>query len=133
MKIRRLINSDIDQVINLLVSSLSSRYNNPPIIGTLSNPKSIFIVVEINNIIVGVASLYIIEKLTRKMGLIEDVAVDSNYRGKGIGIKLIQNLTSEAKNMGCDKIVLNSSKDNISFYEKSGFKVNEIQMVLRNN
>ena len=133
MKIRRLINSDIDQVINLLVSSLSSRYNNPPIIGTLSNPKSIFIVIEINNIIVGVASLYIIEKLTRKMGLIEDVAVDSNHRGKGIGIKLIQNLTSEAKNMGCDKIVLNSSKDNISFYEKSGFKVNEIQMVLRNN
>ena len=133
MKIRRLINNDIDQVINLLVSSFSSRYNNPPIIGTLSNPKSIFIVVEINNIIVGVASLYIIEKLTRKMGLIEDVAVDSNQRGKGIGIKLIQNLTSEAKNMGCDKIVLNSSKDNISFYEKSGFKVNEIQMVLRNN
>ena len=133
MKIRRLINRDIDQVINLLVSSFSSRYNNPPIIGTLSNPKSTFIVVEINNIIVGVASLYIIEKLTRKMGLIEDVAVDSNYRGKGIGIKLIQNLTSEAKNMGCDKIVLNSSKDNISFYEKSGFKVNEIQMVLRNN
>ncbi len=133
MKIRRLISSDIDQVINLLVSSFSSRYNNPPIIGTLSNPKSIFIVVEINNIIVGVASLYIIEKLTRKMGLIEDVAVDSNQRGKGIGIKLIQNLTSEAKNMGCDKIVLNSSKDNISFYEKSGFKVNEIQMVLRNN
>ena len=133
MKIRRLINNDIDQVINLLVSSFSSRYNNPPIIGTLSNPKSIFIVVEINNIIVGVASLHIIEKLTRKMGLIEDVAVDSNYRGKGIGIKLIQNLTSEAKNMGCDKIVLSSSKDNISFYEKSGFKVNEIQMVLRNN
>ncbi|MDG1973989.1 MAG: GNAT family N-acetyltransferase [Flavobacteriaceae bacterium] len=133
MKIRRLINRDIDQVINLLVSSFSSRYNNPPIIGTLSNPKSTFIVVEINNIIVGVASLYIIEKLTRKMGLIEDVAVDSNYRGKGIGIKLIQNLTSKAKNMGCDKIVLNSSKDNISFYEKSGFKVNEIQMVLRNN
>ena len=133
MKIRRLINSDLDQVTNLLVNSFSPRYNNPPIIGTLSNPKSIFIVVEINSIIVGVASLHIIEKLTRKMGLIEDVAVDSNYRGKGIGIKLIQNLTSEAKNMGCDEIVLNSSKDNISFYEKSGFKVNEIQMVLRNN
>ena len=133
MKIRRLINSDIDQVTNLLVNSFSSRYNNPPIIGTLSNPKSIFIVVEINNIIVGVASLHIIEKLTRKMGLIEDVAVDSKHRGKGIGIKLIQNLTSEAKNMGCDKIVLSSSKDNISFYEKSGFKVNEVQMVLRNN
>jgi glucosamine-phosphate N-acetyltransferase len=133
MKIRRLIISDLDQVTNLLVNSFSSRYNNPPIIGTLSNSKSIFIVVEINNIIVGVASLHIIEKLTRKMGLIEDVAVDSKHRGKGIGIKLIQNLTSKAKNMGCDKIVLSSSKDNISFYEKSGFKVNEIQMVLRNN
>jgi N-acetylglutamate synthase-like GNAT family acetyltransferase len=133
MKIRGLINSDLDQVTKLLVNSFSPRYNNPPIIGTLSNPKSTFIVVEINNIIVGVASLHIIEKLTRKMGLIEDVAVDSKHRGKGIGIKLIQNLTSEAKNMGCDKIVLSSSKDNISFYEKSGFKVNEVQMVLRNN
>jgi len=133
MKIRGLINSDLDQVTKLLVNSFSPRYNNPPIIGTLSNPKSIFIVVEINNIIVGVASLHIIEKLTRKMGLIEDVAVDSKHRGKGIGIKLIQNLTSEAKNMGCDKIVLSSSKDNISFYEKWGFKVNEVQMVLRNN
>ena len=133
MKIRGLINSDLDQVTKLLVNSFSPRYNNPPIIGTLSNPRSIFIVVEINNIIVGVASLHIIEKLTRKMGLIEDVAVDSKHRGKGIGIKLIQNLTSEAKNMGCDKIVLSSSKDNISFYEKSGFKVNEVQMVLRNN
>jgi len=133
MKIRGLINSYLDQVTKLLVNSFSPRYNNPPIIGTLSNPKSIFIVVEINNIIVGVASLHIIEKLTRKMGLIEDVAVDSKHRGKGIGIKLIQNLTSEAKNMGCDKIVLSSSKDNISFYEKSGFKVNEVQMVLRNN
>ena len=133
MNIRGLINSDLDQVTKLLVNSFSPRYNNPPIIGTLSNPKSIFIVVEINNIIVGVASLHIIEKLTRKMGLIEDVAVDSKHRGKGIGIKLIQNLTSEAKNMGCDKIVLSSSKDNISFYEKSGFKVNEVQMVLRNN
>ena len=133
MKIRGLINSDLDQVTRLLVNSFSPRYNNPPIIGTLSNPKSIFIVVEINNIIVGVASLHIIEKLTRKMGLIEDVAVDSKHRGKGIGIKLIQNLISEAKNMGCDKIVLSSSKDNISFYEKSGFKVNEVQMVLRNN
>jgi ribosomal protein S18 acetylase RimI-like enzyme len=133
MKIRRVINSDLDQVINLLVNSFSSRYNNPPITETLSNPNSILIVVEINSIIVGVASLYIIEKLTRKMGLIEDVAVDSKHRGKGIGIELIQNLISEAKNMGCDKIVLNSSKDNISFYEKSGFTVNETQMVLRNN
>jgi len=60
MKIRGLINSDLDQVTKLLVNSFSPRYNNHPIIGTLSNPKSIFIVVEINNIIVGVASLHII-------------------------------------------------------------------------
>ena len=69
MKIRRLINSDLDQVTNLLVNSFSPRYNNPPIIGTLSNPKSIFIVVEINNIIVGVASLHIIEKFFKHFEL----------------------------------------------------------------
>ena len=71
--------------------------------------------------------------MTRKMGLIEDVAVNLKYRGKGIGKKLIQKLIVESKKQGCDKTVLSSTENNVPFYEKIGFTVNELQMVLRNN
>ena len=133
MEIRNLNRNDFDQVINLLVTSFSSRYNHPLINENLNNPNAICLVAEIDNVIIGVASLHIIEKLTRKMGLIEDVAVGLKYRGKGIGKKLIQKLIVESKKQGCDKTVLNSTENNVPFYEKIGFTVNELQMVLRNN
>ena len=133
MKIRNLNRNDFDQVINLLVTSFSPRYDHPLINENLNNPNTICLVAEIDNVIIGVASLHIIEKLTRKMGLIEDVAVDLKYRGKGIGKKLIKKLIVESKKQGCDKTVLNSTENNVPFYEKIGFTVNELQMVLRNN
>ena len=133
MEIRNLNRNDFDQVINLLVTSFSSRYNHLPINENLNNPNTICLVAEIDNVIIGVASLHIIEKLTRKMGLIEHVAVDLKYRGKGIGKKLIQKLIVESKKQGCDKTVLSSTENNVPFYEKIGFTVNELQMVLRNN
>ena len=61
------------------------------------------------------------------------ITVDSNQRGKGIGKKLIENLIEQSKETGCDKTILSSSEKNVPFYEKIGFNVNEIQMVLRNN
>jgi N-acetylglutamate synthase-like GNAT family acetyltransferase len=133
MKIRNLKSDDIDMVINLLINSFSSRYNRPPFVENISDPKSITIVAELDDTIIGVASLYIIQKLTRKMGLIEDVAVEYEKRGQGVGKLLIKNLIKKANLQGCDKIILHSSQDNVSFYEKIGFKVNEKQMILRNN
>ena len=67
------------------------------------------------------------------MGLIEDVAVDSKLRGNGIGKKLIENLVDYSRKAKCDKISLSSSEENVPFYEKIGFQVNELQMILRNN
>mgnify|MGYP001194676383 FL=1 len=133
MKIRRIDNNDVDQVINLLVSSFSPRYNNTFFSNNLTDSRCITLVAEIDSLIVGVASLYVIQKLTRKVGLIEDVAVDSNQRGRGIGRKLIEGLIEQSNKKGCDKTILSSSEKNVPFYEKIGFNVNEIQMVLRNN
>ncbi len=133
MKIRRICTNDVDQVINLLVNSFSPRYNKTLFSNNLTDSRCITIVAELDGLIVGVASLYVIEKLTRIMGLIEDVAVDSNQRGNGIGKKLIENLIEQSRAKGCDKTILSSSEKNVPFYEKIGFNVNEIQMVLRNN
>ena len=133
MKIRIIKHSDIEQVRILLTNSFSSRYNKPFTSENFSDSKNIILVAEIKGILVGVASLHIIQKLTRKMGLIEDVAVDSKVRGNGIGKKLIENLMEYSVKAGCDKVSLSSSKENATFYEKIGFQVNELQMVLRNN
>ena len=132
MKIRELAESDYNQVIELWTKSLSNKFDNEINTSHLSDPGSITLVSVDNNTITGVASLYIIKKLTRTLGLIEDVAVNENYRGKGIGKKLVEKLIGIATDKKCDKTVLNSSEQNSEFYKKIGFEINEIQMIIRN-
>ena len=132
MKIRELAKSDYNQVIELWTKSLSNKFDNEINTNHISDPSSITLVSVDNNTITGVASLYIIKKLTRTLGLIEDVAVNENYRGKGIGKKLVEKLIGIAADKKCDKTVLNSSKQNSEFYKKLGFEINEIQMIIRN-
>jgi|TARA_B110000977_G_scaffold65252_1_gene88902 phosphinothricin acetyltransferase len=132
MKIRELAKSDYNQVIELWTKSLSNKFDNEINTDHVSDPSSITLVSVDNNTITGVASLYIIKKLTRTLGLIEDVAVNENYRGKGIGKKLVEKLIGIATEKKCDKTVLNSSEQNSEFYKKIGFEINEIQMIIRN-
>ena len=131
MKIRQLKKSDFKQVIELWTKSFSSRFNNEINTDYLFDSNSITIVSVDNKTISGVASLHIIKKLTRTMGLIEDVAVNNDYRGKGIGKKLVEKLIEIAIENNCDKTVLNSSEQNLEFYTKIGFIKNEIQMIIR--
>ena len=90
MEIRKLKNNDIDQVIKIWTNSFSRNFDKPINPNYLSDPNSITIVISEENIITGVATLHIIKKLTRILGLIEDVAVNENYRGLGIGKKLVK-------------------------------------------
>ena len=132
MKIRQLQPSDTKQVIDLWTSSFSRNFSNVLNSGSLNDPSSITMVVCEGNTIIGVASIHIIYKLSRTLGLIEDVAVDKDHRGKGIGKNLVEKLIEIGKQKNCDKIVLNTSEKNSKFYEKIGFEKNEIQMVISN-
>ena len=132
MEIRKLENNDIDQVIKIWTNSFSRNFDNPINPNYLSDPNSITIVMSDEKIIIGVATLHIIKKLTRILGLIEDVAVNEDYRGLGIGKKLVKELIKIGNEKNCDKIVLSSSEKNSKFYEKIGFQKNELQMVIRN-
>jgi len=132
MKIRQLQHSDIKQAINLWTSSFSRNFNNTLNPDYLNDPSSTTMVVFEGNTIIGVASIHVIYKLSRTLGLIEDVAVNKDHRGKGIGKSLVEKLIEIGKQKNCDKIVLNTSEKNSKFYEKIGFEKNEIQMVIRN-
>jgi len=132
MKIRTLEPEDIKQVIDIWTNSFSRNFSKPVNSEYLSDPNSTTIVISVEDIIVGVASIHIIKKLTRILGIIEDVAVNEKYRGKGVGKKLVERLILIGKQKNCDKIVLSSSEKNSKFYEKIGFKKKELQMVIRN-
>ena len=132
MKIRELENADFRQVIEIWKKSFNNNFDKEINSTYLTDPSSITLVSVDSNTVTGVASLHIIKKLTRTLGLIEDVAVNKNYRGKGIGKKLVEKLIGIASEKSCDKTVLNSSEKNSEFYEKIGFEKNEIQMIIRN-
>jgi len=132
MKTRTLEPEDIKQVIDIWTNSFSRNFSKPVNPDYLSDPNSTTIVISIEDIIVGVASIHIIKKLTRILGIIEDVAVNEKYRGKGVGKKIVERLILIGKQKNCDKIVLSSSEENSKFYEKIGFKKKELQMVIRN-
>lgn len=65
--------------------------------------------------IIGVARLY-----TGKIGRI---AVLSEYRGQGIGSKLVTACEDEAKKQGLTKVKLAAQLESIPFYEKLGYEI----------
>jgi len=76
---------------------------------------------------IGRASLFLITNglHDEPYGLMEDVFVDNDYRGKGIGSELVKKVIDEAKKQGCRKLIAQSryGKDGVhSLYEKLGFK-----------
>jgi glucosamine-phosphate N-acetyltransferase len=81
--------------------------------------------------LVGSASLFIEPKYIHSgasVAHIEDVVVDRSYRGKAIGLKLMEHLEMEARSAGCYKLVLECSEQNEPFYLRSGFHRHEMQM-----
>lgn len=73
------------------------------------------------------AFLYIMKNDLRKepFGLLEDLFVDEQLRGQGIGTKLLNAVIAEAKKLDCYKLVATSRYEREGvhkMYEKAGFK-----------
>ena len=80
------------------------------------------------NLLIGMASIYFCQTLIRKTGIIEDVVVDKNYCGKGIGRKLTEMLIKEAKKRKADCVELTSNPKRAeanAMYESMGFEKRE--------
>ncbi len=75
----------------------------------------------------GRAWLYVIYNDLHKepYGLLEDVFVDENQRGKGTGSALVQAVIEEARKIGCYKLIATTRHHReivCTWYEKFGFK-----------
>ena len=92
-----------------------------------SNNDHIIAVAESEGKVVGATTLLIESKFIHNGGMvghIEDVVVDKNYQGKGIGEMIVKYLLEYAKNRGCYKTILDCTDEIKPFYEKIGFKKN---------
>lgn len=82
---------------------------------------------EENGKILGRAYLYILYNDLHKepFGFMEDVFVEEESRGRGIGTKLINGIIAEAKKENCYKLICTSRYENVkvhALYDKLGFK-----------
>ena len=95
--------------------------------------KNIFCLVAKNkkDEIMGTSTLHIIEKVDRRIGLIEDVVVSKKFRGKSVASSIIKKLISISKKEWCYKTILNTDSKTESFYEKLGFAQKNLQMEIR--
>jgi len=138
MNIRSLQSNDYYlNYINLLnqlsiIDDTKISYNKFEIFIQNLTKKHIIKVIEINNQIVATGTLYIEQKIIHEfghVGHIEDIVVDSNFRGMRLGKKIVCHLINLAKEKGCYKVILNCNENNVRFYEKCGLIRKECEMV----
>jgi len=94
-----------------------------------------FIIEDTDRRIVASASVFIEQKLIHNMGKvghIEDVVVSSDFRGHGLGKRIVNTCLDYAKTQGCYKCILDCSEENVNFYKKcnNDFQVKGVEMAL---
>lgn len=78
--------------------------------------------------VVGTFALLIMDNLAHggaPSGIVEDVAVDPEAQGKGVGIAMMRHAREACREKGCYKLVLSSNKirkDAHEFYKAIGFE-----------
>lgn len=75
--------------------------------------------------IVGMATVYILQKFGKRVAHVEDVVVDSAYRGQGLGEKLVLATVDTARAKKVITLTLTSRPTNIAankLYQKLGFE-----------
>lgn len=130
MLIRNIEKNDYNNYIKLIESNISQADYNNFINNVLGNYHTI-LVIELDNNIIGTGTIFIEKKLTYggcNMGHIENILIDTKYRGKGYGEKIINELLVCANKMKCYRVDLNCSSELKQFYEKNGFNQKHICM-----
>ena len=135
--IREIIESDLENGFLESLDNLRQSSNLEPnsarniLKKILENENHIIHVAELNGKIVGSTTLLIEQKFIHEGGLvghIEDVVVNKEFEGQGIGMKLVLSLLDVAKEKKCYKTILNCEDKLIPFYEKIGFKQKSTEM-----
>ncbi|MGB6154026.1 MAG: GNAT family N-acetyltransferase [Pricia sp.] len=119
------INDTVRQQITELYKQLNDSLKQCPLHQILQEDNHvIFAICTVEQEIVGIALLATYKVISGRRGMIEDVVVDIEHRGKGIGRRLMEKLLEEAKNKHLDSVMLFSGHHReaaINLYKSLGF------------
>tara|TARA_B100000902_G_scaffold123177_1_gene123202 strand:+ start:413 stop:865 length:453 start_codon:yes stop_codon:yes gene_type:complete len=133
IKFREILKDDLEDVF-LLLNQLKEKDVNTIDLESAwesfkSNSSSNSIVGIYNDKVIAYGSIVIENKIRGDIaGHIEDIVVDNTVRGKMVGVKLVKELVDIGKSKGCYRITLFCDEKLIKFYERNGFKVNNVMM-----
>jgi glucosamine-phosphate N-acetyltransferase len=133
IKFREILKDDLEDVF-LLLNQLKEKDVNTIDLESAwksfkSNSSSNSIVGIYNDKVIAYGSIVIENKIRGDIaGHIEDIVVDNTVRGKMLGVKLVKELVDIGKSKGCYRITLFCDEKLIKFYERNGFKVNNVMM-----
>lgn len=93
-------------------------------------------VAKLNGIVVGYVVLKICDYdwpsvVPRKVMIIEEFSVEKNFRGHGIGTRMMEEVHALARAFGCTDLQLGvypQNDDAVGFYQKCGFTIRSIDM-----
>jgi ribosomal protein S18 acetylase RimI-like enzyme len=114
--------------LNKLLLQLSPNYkekSEDKIKEIINKSENHIFVAKDGNKIIGILTLIIVDPLFLKKGLLEEMVVDRNYRGKGIGTKLITTVLNQARNEGLAYVDFTSRQERLeanNLYQRLGFK-----------
>jgi ribosomal protein S18 acetylase RimI-like enzyme len=90
----------------------------------LRSKDAVLLVAKDGKTIVGMAMLFMLQKIGKKTATVEDVVVLESYRGRGIGEKLMRAIIAEGKKQRVRSLSLTSRPSRIAankLYQKLGF------------
>tara|TARA_S200000501_G_scaffold26508_1_gene22829 strand:+ start:8358 stop:8780 length:423 start_codon:yes stop_codon:yes gene_type:complete len=130
---RNIEKKDLDQVFVLLNQlkqiDIDSIDKDKAWSDFINNTGSNSVVGLYNDKIVAYGSVVVENKVRGEVaGHIEDIVVDSEVRGKMMGLSLIKELIKVAKYKGCYRITLFCKENLVNFYSRNGFEVNNVVM-----
>ena len=132
---RNIQKSDMDDVFELLNQLTKIDYSDRDkniCWDEFKSGCSIGIVGLHNDKIVAYGSIVIENKIRgEKAGHIEDIVVNSEFRGMNIGVKLISELTKVGDDKGCYRITLFCDESLINFYGKNRFNAKASEVALK--
>lgn len=120
--IRRADIQDFDRLVDLY--SQLTTVGNPNMFKVDTKIYDNIYVITHNQEIVGAITVLVEPKIIHngsKVAHIEDLVVDKEYRGMGLGSKLLQYAIDKAKE-DCYKIILDCDEDMVKYYKIRGFK-----------
>lgn len=93
-----------------------------------SQNSHLFLLIEEDKQIAGMLTVGIYKSPTGIKGWIEDVVVDDNYRGKGLGRIIMEHAISFTESLGVETLMLTSNPSRIAankLYQSLGFEQKE--------